>query len=181
MNTIHMVDAHVHFWDPTINYYPWLNYRPLIPFRYGDYSAICRPHLPDDYKRDAKGHNVVKTVYIEAEMGSEGSGWRDRVHGPPASRDGLAERRGRPGLARPQRLAKRARASCGLRLHSRRPAQAALESKTGSFRARQYGRSAMGRGLRLGSQATGFSSICRRRGGTCTRPPNLRIDIPRSR
>ena len=62
-----MVDAHVHFWDPTINYYPWLNDRPLIPFRYGDYSAICRPYLPDDYKRDAKGHNVVKTVYIEAE------------------------------------------------------------------------------------------------------------------
>src|SRR5262249_8750197 len=40
---------------------------PLIPFRYGDYSAICRPYLPDDYKRDAKGHKVVKTVYIEAE------------------------------------------------------------------------------------------------------------------
>lgn len=67
MDTMPMVDAHVHFWDPTINYYPWLNDRPLIPFRYGDYSAICRPYLPDDYKRDAKGHNVVKTVYIEAE------------------------------------------------------------------------------------------------------------------
>ena len=62
-----MVDAHVHFWNPKQNYYPWLNDRPLIPFRYGDYSAICRPYLPDDYKRDAKGHNIVKTVYIEAE------------------------------------------------------------------------------------------------------------------
>jgi predicted TIM-barrel fold metal-dependent hydrolase len=67
MDAMPMVDAHVHFWDPTINYYPWLNDRPLIPFRYGDYSAICRPYLPDDYKRDAKDHNVVQTVYIEAE------------------------------------------------------------------------------------------------------------------
>jgi predicted TIM-barrel fold metal-dependent hydrolase len=63
-----MVDAHVHFWDPTRHYYPWLNDRPLIPVRYGDYSAICRPYLPADYKRDAgPDHNVVKTVYLEAE------------------------------------------------------------------------------------------------------------------
>ena len=68
MTNMPMVDAHVHFWDPTKNYYPWLNDRPLIPFRYGDYSAICRPYLPGDYKRDATTqHNVVKTVYIEAE------------------------------------------------------------------------------------------------------------------
>lgn len=62
-----MVDAHVHFWDPTKGYYPWLNDRPLIPFRYGDYSAICRPYYPADYKIDAGPHNVVKTVYLEAE------------------------------------------------------------------------------------------------------------------
>ena len=68
MTNMPMVDAHVHFWDPTKNYYPWLNDRPLIPFRYGDYSAICRPYLPDEDKRDATPqHNVVKTVYIEAE------------------------------------------------------------------------------------------------------------------
>jgi len=68
MTNMPMVDAHVHFWDPTKNYYPWLNDRPLIPFRYGDSSAICRPYLPDDYKRDATPqHNFVKTVYIEAE------------------------------------------------------------------------------------------------------------------
>ncbi len=67
MTDFPMVDAHVHFWNPEQNYYPWLNDRPLIPFRYGDYSAICRPYLPADYKRDARGHHVVKTVYIEAE------------------------------------------------------------------------------------------------------------------
>ncbi len=62
-----MVDAHVHFWDPTRHYYPWLCDRPLIPFRYGDYSAICRPYLPADYLADARSHHVVKTVYLEAE------------------------------------------------------------------------------------------------------------------
>jgi predicted TIM-barrel fold metal-dependent hydrolase len=67
MSDIAMVDAHVHFWDPAKRYYPWLCDRPLIPFRYGDYSAICRPYYPADYLADARGHNVVKTVYLEAE------------------------------------------------------------------------------------------------------------------
>ncbi len=62
-----MVDAHVHFWDPARHYYPWLCDRPLIPFRYGDYSAICRRYLPADYLADARPHNVVKAVYLEAE------------------------------------------------------------------------------------------------------------------
>lgn len=62
-----MVDAHVHFWDPERHYYPWLCDHPLIPFRYGDYSAICRAYLPADYLRDTHGHRVEKTVYLEAE------------------------------------------------------------------------------------------------------------------
>ena len=64
---IAMVDAHVHFWDPTKHYYPWLCDKPLIPFRYGDYSAICRPYYPTDYFVDASDHNVVKFVYLETE------------------------------------------------------------------------------------------------------------------
>jgi predicted TIM-barrel fold metal-dependent hydrolase len=62
-----VVDAHHHFWDPTINDHPWLRPEVLIPFRYGDYSSIKRPYLPDDYRRDAVGHNVVQTVYVETE------------------------------------------------------------------------------------------------------------------
>src|SRR5258708_36579936 len=58
-----MVDAHVHFWDPTKHYYPWLNDEPMIPFRYGDYSAILRPYYPAEHLADARshGHNIVKT------------------------------------------------------------------------------------------------------------------------
>jgi predicted TIM-barrel fold metal-dependent hydrolase len=65
MNPI--VDAHQHFWDPTRNYHPWLCDEPMIPFRYGDYSAIRRPYLPADYFADTGRHRVVKTVYVETE------------------------------------------------------------------------------------------------------------------
>jgi predicted TIM-barrel fold metal-dependent hydrolase len=62
-----IVDAHQHFWDPRVNYHPWLCDQPPIPFRYGDYSALRRPYLPADYFADAAPHQVVKTVYVEAE------------------------------------------------------------------------------------------------------------------
>jgi predicted TIM-barrel fold metal-dependent hydrolase len=62
-----IVDAHQHFWDPGIHYYPWLNDEPPIPFRYGDYRAIRRRYLPDDYLGDAAPYRVSKSVYVEAE------------------------------------------------------------------------------------------------------------------
>lgn len=62
-----IVDAHQHFWDPRVNYHPWLRDEPPITFRYGDYRAIRRPYLPADYFADAKGHQVAKTVYVETE------------------------------------------------------------------------------------------------------------------
>ena len=52
---------------PTRNYYPWLNDEPPIPFRYGDYGAICRRYLPPDYRADAAPFVVEKSVYVEAE------------------------------------------------------------------------------------------------------------------
>jgi predicted TIM-barrel fold metal-dependent hydrolase len=62
-----IVDAHQHFWDPRANYHPWLCDQPPVAFRYGDYSALRRPYLPADYFADAGGHEVVKTVHVEAE------------------------------------------------------------------------------------------------------------------
>jgi predicted TIM-barrel fold metal-dependent hydrolase len=62
-----IVDAHQHFWDPAANYHPWLRDLPPIPFRYGDYSAIKRRYLPDDYRREAAPWRIEKTVYIETE------------------------------------------------------------------------------------------------------------------
>jgi len=62
-----IVDAHQHFWDPRVNYHPWLCDQPPIPFRYGEYSHLRRPYLPADYFADAAPHQVVKTVYVETE------------------------------------------------------------------------------------------------------------------
>jgi predicted TIM-barrel fold metal-dependent hydrolase len=62
-----VVDAHQHFWDPVANNHPWLKPGCNIPFRYGDYSAIKRRYLPDDYLADAAGHQVSETVYVETE------------------------------------------------------------------------------------------------------------------
>jgi predicted TIM-barrel fold metal-dependent hydrolase len=62
-----IVDAHQHYFDIEAHYYPWLNDRPLRPFRYGDYSSICRTFLPQDYRRLTGHHRIVQTVVIEGE------------------------------------------------------------------------------------------------------------------
>lgn len=62
-----IADAHLHFWDPRVNYHPWLCDATPIAFRYGDYAALRRPYLPVDYLADASAHQVVKTVYVETE------------------------------------------------------------------------------------------------------------------
>ena len=67
MTELPIVDAHQHFWDLGRNYLPWLCDQPPIAFRYGDYRALRRNYLPADYFRDAAGHDVVKTVYVETE------------------------------------------------------------------------------------------------------------------
>lgn len=61
------IDAHQHFWDLTRNRLPWLQDSEPIRFRYGDYSALRRNYLPADYRADARGQNVVSSVYVEAE------------------------------------------------------------------------------------------------------------------
>ena len=62
-----IVDAHQHFWDPGVNYHPWLTDEPPIPFRYGDYGPIRRRYLPPDYLADAAPYRVEKSVYVETE------------------------------------------------------------------------------------------------------------------
>ena len=61
-----IADAHFHLWDAQAHRYPWLNDQP-IAFRYGDYRALPRRYLLDDYRRDNSGWNVVRGVHIEAE------------------------------------------------------------------------------------------------------------------
>jgi predicted TIM-barrel fold metal-dependent hydrolase len=60
-----VIDAHHHFWDLS-NDLPWLKHE-RVPFRYGDYSPICRDYMPADYRADIAGWPVAGSVYVEAE------------------------------------------------------------------------------------------------------------------
>jgi predicted TIM-barrel fold metal-dependent hydrolase len=71
MDNVPIIDPHQHFWDLDRNYLPWLRDLPMIPFRYGDYTALKRTYLPEDYRKDASGFDVVGTVYVEAEWDPE--------------------------------------------------------------------------------------------------------------
>jgi predicted TIM-barrel fold metal-dependent hydrolase len=62
-----IIDAHHHFWDLSLGAQPWLTAPPWIPFRYGDYAAIRRDFLIEDYRHVATGHTVVASITMEAE------------------------------------------------------------------------------------------------------------------
>ena len=114
MTDLPIVDAHQHFWDLERNYLPWLCDEEAIPFRYGDYSALRRNYLPPDYRRDAAGHNVVRTVYVETEWDPRDfvgeTRWLQEIIAatgfPHAHRRRRAPRRprGGSGAGRPHRL-----------------------------------------------------------------------------
>lgn len=87
-----IIDVHHHFWDLSRKAHPWLVGAPLGNFRYGDYSAIRRNFLPDDYRCVTARHNVVTTVTMEGEWDEADlvaeSRWMTEVaarHGLPAA------------------------------------------------------------------------------------------------
>jgi predicted TIM-barrel fold metal-dependent hydrolase len=84
-----IVDAHQHFWDPFANNHPWLKPEAMIPFRYGDYSAIKRRYLPEDYRKDVGLHDVRETVYVETEWDPATPIEETRYASALAARDGL--------------------------------------------------------------------------------------------
>jgi predicted TIM-barrel fold metal-dependent hydrolase len=79
-----LVDAHHHLWDLDRHYYPWLDDRPERDFFLGNYDALKRNYLPDDYRRDAARHNVLATVHCEAEWDRDDqvgeTEWLSAVH-----------------------------------------------------------------------------------------------------
>ena len=61
-----IIDAHHHLWDLSLNYYPWLSDR-VGPRMYGDYAAIRRNYLREDFEADIGGLPVVASVHVQAE------------------------------------------------------------------------------------------------------------------
>ncbi len=65
-DSIPIVDCHCHFLDAHQHTYPIFQQRsPGLEALVGDYSALPRCYLPDDYLRDANGFHVVKIVWAE--------------------------------------------------------------------------------------------------------------------
>ncbi|WP_299407042.1 amidohydrolase [uncultured Roseobacter sp.] len=62
-----VIDAHHHFWDPERNYHPWLRDKPMIPFRYGDYSSIQGRFMSEEYDQASRGWDIVASVTMEGE------------------------------------------------------------------------------------------------------------------
>ena len=90
MDSQPIIDAHHHFWAMAMNRHTMFN-GPVHPgFFLGDYSALRRDYLPDDYRRDWGGHNVVASVHCEAEWD------RDDQYGETEWLAGLAAETGLP-------------------------------------------------------------------------------------
>ncbi|MET0861315.1 MAG: amidohydrolase family protein [Microbacterium sp.] len=62
-----IVDAHHHFWEPSLGRNPWLLPEAAIPFRYGSYDSIKKDYFPNDLVADAAGFRIVGTVTMETE------------------------------------------------------------------------------------------------------------------
>lgn len=61
-----IIDAHMHLWDLKNNYY-WLNEAlPNFEKLVGDYSALRKNFLIQDYLAITAKHNITKAVHIEA-------------------------------------------------------------------------------------------------------------------
>jgi len=64
MSDIAIIDPHFHLWDLETNYYPWLS-DDVKPSAFGDYAAINKTYLIEDFLADAKNQNLVKAVHLD--------------------------------------------------------------------------------------------------------------------
>ncbi|PDT44767.1 hypothetical protein CO661_27160 [Sinorhizobium fredii] len=64
MSDIAIIDPHFHLWDLETNYYPWLS-DGVKPSAFGDYTAINKTYLIEDFLADAKNQNLVKAVHLD--------------------------------------------------------------------------------------------------------------------
>jgi predicted TIM-barrel fold metal-dependent hydrolase len=120
-----IVDAHQHFWDPVVTRQPWLAPDVLIPFRYGDYSAIKRRYLPDNYRKDAAGCGIRQTVYVETEWNPADPGGEVRYA------TSLADRFGMPNAIVAQAWLDRDDVAAVLADHARSPLVRSVRHKPG--------------------------------------------------
>ena len=72
LRTLPKIDAHHHLWDLDHNLYPWLR-ESGAPRMYGNYDAMRRNYLIDDFIADSAPHRVVKSVHVQANWNPDDS------------------------------------------------------------------------------------------------------------
>ncbi|MDH2328789.1 amidohydrolase [Cereibacter sp. SYSU M97828] len=64
MEDLPIIDPHHHLWDLDLNCYPWLS-DGVQPVAFGNYAPLQRNYLIADYRSDARGQNVVKSLHLD--------------------------------------------------------------------------------------------------------------------
>ena len=73
-----ITDAHQHLWDYKFKYsHGWLNSKSH-PWT-GDWTMLANNYLIDDYLKDIKNQNVVKSVHVEAEWNDSPGAWGETI------------------------------------------------------------------------------------------------------
>lgn len=65
-----IIDPHHPLWDLNLGRHLWLSQTAGDSGKLGDLAPLRRNYLPQDYLSDARGHNVVATVHVEASWDS---------------------------------------------------------------------------------------------------------------
>ncbi len=88
-NFLPVVDTHHHLWNLSANYYPWLTDR-ITTRVCGEYSAIRKNYLLEDFFKDVADVNLVKSIHVQAECDHADpvreTRWIQRVADSPKSR-----------------------------------------------------------------------------------------------
>ena len=64
MDDFPIIDPHHHLWDLEQHRYPWLQ-DEVKPAAFGDYTALRKSYLLEDFLADARNQNVVKSVHLD--------------------------------------------------------------------------------------------------------------------
>jgi predicted TIM-barrel fold metal-dependent hydrolase len=84
----HIVDAHHHIWR--VDQTPWL-LGPMVPRIFGDYEAIRRDYLIDEFAKDASAHGVVASIHVQANVAANAAFEEAEWTGDSGKRAGLVQ------------------------------------------------------------------------------------------
>lgn len=83
-----IVDAHHHIWQRDRT--PWLQ-GPTVPRIFGDYTAIKRDYLIEEFAADSAPHGVTQSVYVQVNVAPGDEVWEAEWAAEEGRRHGLVQ------------------------------------------------------------------------------------------